>query len=86
MLHEFDAFAYYLSDQEIYADIHNLMTQYMQQHHNFLMDVSTSLELALWKMILSESTNVESKEERSDVRSTDGNFCQVVIPHVSLIL
>ncbi len=34
-----------------------------------MMDVSTSLELALWKMALSVSINAECEEERLKVRS-----------------
>ena len=51
MLQEFYAFAYDVPDQEIvinaFAEICTLTTQYIQLKHNFMMDVSTSLELAL---------------------------------------
>ena len=65
-----------------YDVIRNLTIRYVQLHREFLKDASTSLELTVWRMALSESPDTGCKENRMKARSKCGNTCQVMIPNV----
>ncbi|KAL3758063.1 hypothetical protein ACHAWU_002996 [Discostella pseudostelligera] len=66
-----------------YEELRTLVIQFTQEHREFLLIVSTMLELALWKAVLNESL-LENNDRtiRSDLRVNAGQMFQVAIPNV----
>jgi len=70
-----------------YGELRRMITQFIQEHREFLIIASTMLELALWKSVLNESlpqhqyTN-NDRMIREEIRVNGGQLFQVVIPHV----
>ena len=70
-----------------YGELRRMITQFIQEHREFLIFASTMLELALWKSVLNESvpqhqyTN-NDRMIREEIRVNGGQLLQVVIPHV----
>ena len=62
-----------------YEELRTLVIQFTQEHREFLLIVSTMLELALWKAVLNESL-LENNDRtiRSDLRVNAGQMFQVV--------
>ncbi len=60
----------------------------MQKHCDYLVDVSTLLELVLWKMMMNEASQqrkrrkTDVREVRMGIRLSGGRMFQVVIPSV----
>jgi hypothetical protein len=73
-----------LEHPNAFNQIETLTTHYVhvQLHHDFMMDASVALELAIWNWALIESSHMVCEVNRMDVRSKCGHVCQVVIPNV----
>jgi hypothetical protein len=72
-----------------YEDIQQMVIEYATLYHNKLVDATTILELALWKMLLNEvlqlNQNIIITDDRSvreQIRSDSGNVFNVVISNV----
>ena len=73
----------HLTDPSMLMEIHRRVSAFTRQHDEFLMNVSTNLELALWRAVLTEtSLNVDDSEARMSIRTNCGNAFQVAIPNV----
>jgi hypothetical protein len=65
-----------------------LNINFMQKHCDFLVEVSTLLELALWKMLMNEASQqrnrrkTDVREVQMGMRLSGGRMFQVVIPGV----
>ena len=67
----------------MYRNVRRKVADYIRRHNEFLMYVSTNLELALWRVVLTESSlDINDSEARMNIRANCGNTFQVVIPNV----
>ena len=75
-----------------FREIRTMVIQFTQEYHEFLMNASTLLELALWKVMSNEGSfpkhhNImNNRTIREDMRVKSGQIFQVVIPNVLLFL
>jgi len=70
-----------------YDDIRYMVIRYADQYHNELVEATTTLELALWKMLLAEALQLNQNIMMNDrsirrIRSESGQVFNVVIPNV----
>ncbi len=71
----------------MYRNVRRKVAYYIRRHNEFLMNVSTNIELALWRIILTESTwGIDDPEAKMNIRANCGNTFQVVIPNVLAFL
>ena len=70
---------------DMYRTLYRRVTDFVKLHSEFLMNVSTNLELALWRLMLTmtdSTVDIDDSEARMNVRANCGNTFQVVIPNV----
>ena len=66
----------------MYKMIRERVDEFTQLQHDFLLNASTTLELALWRAVLTESSSVIDPESKMRIRANCGSTLQVVIPNV----
>ena len=69
-----------------YEEIRDLVTNYARLHHEHLLEVTTILELALWKAVILRSRNDNQELTRDECRADAGRCAEVVIKLVLAFL
>jgi hypothetical protein len=73
-------------EQIHYEEIRGLITRYSKLHHKELKEATVILELVLWKAMLSKWMPAKSHDDAvaswMECRNQEGQFLEVVIPHV----
>jgi hypothetical protein len=67
---------------QYYFEIRDLVTNYARLHHEHLTEVTTILELALWKAAILLSSDYKQGLTRVECRTDAGRCAEIVIKHV----
>jgi hypothetical protein len=68
--------------RSMYKMIRERVVEFTQLQHEFLLNASTTLELALWSAVITESSSTIDLESKMRIRANCGSTFQVVIPNV----
>ena len=68
--------------RSMYKMIRERVVEFTQLQHEFLLNASTTLELALWSAVITESSSTIDLESKMRIRANRGSTFQVVIPNV----
>ena len=71
---------------QYYYEIRDLITNYAHLHHEYVLDATTILELALWKAVILQSRDDKQELTRAECRTDAGRCAEVVIKGVLTFL